>query len=205
MAKRKLMTTPKGKAFYPHVNEPDKKFDALGKYTCDILVDADEMGDFQARCADMYEEEYAKVCAELKEKGKKKMPKKADLPIEPSEEDEATFLLKCRRPAKVISKRDGKEYTFDVKLFDAKGQPTTASLGSGSVVKCSVEPYFWTSSALGFGMSLRLQAVQVLELVEYQGGNNAGSFGFAEEDGSFTSEGEDFNESFQDDDSNGDF
>jgi hypothetical protein len=51
-----------------------------------------------------------------------------------------------------------------------------------------------------------LQAVQILELVEFRGSEKAESFGFAEEDGSFTSNEEDYSGAFEDDGSgNGDF
>jgi hypothetical protein len=55
---------------------------------------------------------------------------------------------------------------------------------------------------MGFGMTLTLKAVQVLELVEFGGGGNASSFGFEDEDG-FVSGGESLAETF--DDVGGDF
>lgn len=199
----KLITTPKGKAIYPHVNEADTKFDANGKYTCDILVPAEDAEPLLEELERQCEAEYEKTCEALRNSGKKKMPRRAPMPIE--EDEEGMYIVKCRRPAKVISKKNGKTYEFSIKLFDAKGQPTKAQVGSGSVVRTSVEPYFWTSPSLGFGMSLRLQAVQILELVEPSGGGNADSFGFAEEDGSFVSEGESFDDTLQDSETNGDF
>ena len=61
----------------------------------------------------------------------------------------------------------------------------------------SVELATWYVPALGFGYSLRLRAVQVIELVEYSGGggaDNAESFGFGEVKGGFVGETEEDNE-----------
>lgn len=201
----KTLTTPKGKALYPKINEADTKFDANGKFSCDIIVDADAGAEFKALCEELLEEYYSKVCADAKKQGKKKPKLGVSSPVEVHDEDDGTYIIKCRRPAKVVSKKTGKTYEFSIKQFDAKGAPCKVDVGSGSVVKCAVEPNFYDSPALGVGMSLRLQAVQVLELVEFRGSEKAESFGFAEEDGSFTSDSEDLRDAFTEDESNGDF
>ena len=54
----------------------------------------------------------------------------------------------------------------------------------------SVDLATWYVHALGFGYTLRLRAVQVVELVEYSGasGDNAESFGFDQVKGGFVAE-----------------
>lgn len=70
-----------------------------------------------------------------------------------------------------------------VPVFDANGKPIDVNIGNGSVVKIafSVIPYW--KSVKSNGISLFLDAVQVLDLKEYSGGGNADAFGFAKEEG----------------------
>jgi hypothetical protein len=105
----KILTTPVGKAYYPKVVEADTKFKPEGVYSCDILVEADDLGDFRERCEAAFEKGYAEECAQAKKNGKKKPKKAVSFPIDETE-DEGVFLVKCRRPAKVTSKRTGKVY-----------------------------------------------------------------------------------------------
>ena len=47
----------------------------------------------------------------------------------------------------------------------------------------SIEPYTWNVASMGFGYTLRLKAVQVIDLVEY-----GGTVSFDAEEGGFVSE-----------------
>jgi hypothetical protein len=88
---------------------------------------------------------------------------------------------------------------FRVAVFDAKGNKIedVPAIGSGSKLKMGVEVFPYYTDLNGFGYSLRLKAVQVLELVEYNNGS-AASFGFSEETG--FSGGESLTEAFETDD-----
>jgi hypothetical protein len=70
-------------------------------------------------------------------------------------------------------------------LFDAQAQPIQGDVNpwTGTEAKISAEvfPYFMESTKT-FGLSLRCQAVQILQLVT-GGGAGASDFGFGEEDG----------------------
>ena len=69
-------------------------------------------------------------------------------------------------------------------MFVSSGKTiATPNIGSGSVLRLSVEPYTWTVPSMGFGYTLRLKGVQVLELVEY-----GGDVSFEAEDGGFVGE-----------------
>ena len=70
-----------------------------------------------------------------------------------------------------------------VPLFDARGKRIEDIVFSGSKIKVSfsVRPYLVESSK-SIGVSLDLNAVQVIELAE-GGAAEAGDYGFAEEDG----------------------
>ena len=85
--------------------------------------------------------------------------------------------------------KTGETWKNTVKLFDAKGKPTKVKVGGGSRIRVSAEinPYY--TPTIGAGVSLRLKAVQIEELMQ---GGDATSYGFDEiEDGFDASEHED--------------
>jgi len=82
--------------------------------------------------------------------------------------------------------RDGKPWTAAPAIFDAKGQPvrdrdSLKGMWSGTTGRVSFEAQPFFQAAIGAGITLRLKAVQIIDLVE--GGGSAESYGFGEEDG----------------------
>ena len=75
---------------------------------------------------------------------------------------------------------DGK-YTFKVAVYDSKAklipEEQVPSIGWGTIANLSVTTYCWTYQS-SKGIKLNLEALQILDLVEYNGGN---PFGEAEE------------------------
>jgi hypothetical protein len=91
---------------------------------------------------------------------------------------EFKFKLKAK-----VRKRDGTTYEQQPAVVDSKRVPLTKEtlIGNGSKVKIAFEPVSYVMpSTKKAGVSLRLKAVQVIDLVEY--GNSATSV-FDEEDG----------------------
>ena len=83
---------------------------------------------------------------------------------------------------------------FKIALFDANVKPITnePKIGSGTKLKMSVTPYTWFVPSQGFGYTLRLKAVQILELKEYE------TTGFTATEG-YTASGETFGEVLEED------
>ena len=197
--KRDSRTTAAGIAVYPRVSgEPDTQFDAEGTFSTKIRFEAtNEKG--AAYAAELKAEidtrmkqtlaaakkEYPAKVAEAKAK-KAKPPKAPELASTPYFEDEETgditFTFKMR--ASGVSKKTNKPWTAKPRLFDAKGTPivTDIKLGGGSEIKVNFEPSDFYKPLVGAGVSLRLNAVQVIKLVEWAGGD-AKSYGFTEEEG----------------------
>jgi hypothetical protein len=169
------INTPKGKAVYPHVNEPNTRFNPMGEYSCSISVSEEDGEAFNKQVTEIYEAAYQRECL----LHNKKLKKASSFPV--SKDDEGDWVVKAKQPAKVETKA-GKIFEFSIKLFDAQGSLCNAQVGSGSTVKCAVEPRTWFVGSLGFGITLSLKAVQVIDLVE-QGGSSATSFGFGAEEG----------------------
>lgn len=177
------LTTPVAKLKYPKLIEPETKFNPEGVYRATAIIDAAEATEL----ADALDDLLARHKASLKQQDpSKKDWKLADLPYGFEEVDgKPSFLIKAKMKAKGID-RDGRTWTSTPVLFDAKGQPvrdrdSLKGMWSGTIAKVNFEACPFYQAALGAGITLRLKAVQIIDLVE--GGGSAESFGFGEEDG----------------------
>lgn len=196
MAKEKnqRLTTPRGRAVYPYLNKPDTKFDADGVYHTKLAVPAKAAEELVAAidaAAKKALEDAKEEVANLKAKGKKVKDAKEceDLPYSYDEEkDEFVFSFKMKSQVKG---KDGAEgWTQKPAIFDAKGKPVdkTVRVGGGSTLRVSFEIVTFFQQKIGAGVSLRLRAVQVIELKEY-GTGDASTHGFGEEeDGTFAAD-----------------
>jgi hypothetical protein len=84
--------------------------------------------------------------------------------------DKKKLIVNFKQKATGKSK-DGKEYTFTVKLFDTKGIEVTEELqaGEGTVCRISYKPYMWSVPVQGgASITLQLQRVQIIKLVKYE-------------------------------------
>lgn len=179
------LTTPIGKAFYPKL-QPDYKWDEDGKYSCKIHIeDEGVFNEFAANVDKLVEKAYKE---ELVKQGKKKLKQFNTPPIRIT--DDGDNEIYAKQAAKKQTSKG--EITFSIGIYDSQGNklPADTNVGSGSLVRMSVDLATWYVHALGFGYTLRLRAVQVVELVEYSGpsGDKAESFGFDIVKGGFVAE-----------------
>lgn len=189
--KQKAIRTPAGVAKFANISKPKLNFKKTGEeYSVDLVFEpTPEIEAFQAQLVALAEAskdeaiKNAKSAVEKKKIGQYRLY----LPIE-DELDKETgeptgkLLLKAKNSASFV--KDGVEQKRSLPVFDAKGKPAPGlNIGRGSTLKVSVVPNGFTNPAADkYGVSLWLKAVQVINLVEY-GGGNAESFGFGEEDG----------------------
>lgn len=180
------MVSPAGIAVWPHLNSPDTKFDngGAGEYKVSVKLTeaaAQPVIDKLQKILDQYHAE------EISQNPKVKQftPR---LPIEEEVDDQGNltgnWLLKVKQKAQITT--DNGIVDMKVALFDAKRRPTNAEIGGGSTLKVAttIVPYTMPSNK-SVGISLRLNAVQVINLVE--GGKDGDGSMFDEEDG-FTDE-----------------
>tara|TARA_R110001606_G_scaffold397262_1_gene573160 strand:- start:862 stop:1470 length:609 start_codon:yes stop_codon:yes gene_type:complete len=173
------IVTPAGRAIYPWLINPDTKFNALGEYKVSLSLNTSEA------------EPLIKKIDEAMEKAKTLAPegkkvKVSDPPyfneVDGDEQETGNVLFKFKSKAQIQTK-DGKTIKITPKLFDSKGTllKDVTEIWGGSKIKISADiaPYF--VGAVGAGVSLRLKAVQIIELVT--GGNNADSYGFESTEG----------------------
>lgn len=177
--KKPRFTTPKGVAQYPYLNKPDTKFNPDGEYKCKLEIS--DPADVATLVAFLDEQIEKSVELAKKENPGKKI-KTGDAPYEVNEETgKGTFNFKLK--AKVKTKT-GEIFEQRPAIFDAKGTALkNVNIGGGSQVKVAYEVVPFYTSLVGASISLRMKAVQVLDLVEFSGGASADSYGFGEEEG----------------------
>ena len=180
----KLTKVLRGKALWAKLFEPDTKFDANGIYSISLTLPE---ADAAAMCEELDNMCSAKFDEEVKNKPALKNQLSIQDPYTPvydretgdaTGEVEFKFKLKAK-----VNTRDGRTFEQKVAVVDAKRTPMTdeIAVGNGSDVKVAFEPMpYMVSGTKKVGVSLRLKAVQVIELVEY--GSPAASV-FDEEDG----------------------
>ena len=166
-----VFTTPKGIAAYPWLSKPDTKFSETGDYKVNLVLTKEKALPILKQINDVF---LANLEEETK-KAKGKEVKKANPPFaeELDEEGKATGNIIIRFKSKA---------EYKPSLFDSKANAIEdVNVWSGSEIKVngSIAPYY--TSLIGAGVSLRLRAVQIINLVE--GGRSASGYGFEEQEG----------------------
>ncbi len=177
--KRKPVTTPKGRAEYPRLDKPDTKFVTEGVYKIDLCIPAADAAGLKNNIDEVHAEAIALANAELKEKGKKGPAKENGLPYE--ERADGTIVFKFKTNASGKDPKTGETFEIRPALFDRAGTPLPAGtrVGGGSLCRVSFIPLPYVKP-LGSGVTLRLSAVQVIEMQHHSA--PAASFGFSSED-----------------------
>lgn len=168
-------TTPAGSAGYLYLSVPDTKFKEDGEFRAQITLDAKHAAKIEA----LVEAELEKSVAKAKSENAGKRIKQADSPVRTNDDGSITLNTKC--PAFVTSKKTQERFSLRPTVFDGAGNRLNndeLKAGQGSTIRVSIEirPYF--TALVGAGVSLRVRAVQILELVEFGGGGSASNHGF---------------------------
>jgi hypothetical protein len=175
-AKKQKLVTPIGEAMWAHVHQPKPPFvDERGqtkgepKYQLDVVFDPKEPA--WAQFANSIREQLKALPQQPDKRTGEAMPKQSPIKRELDNEDKPTGRL-------VATFKTGT--TFKPGVFDRYGQPIpeTTLVGNGSKVKVSYTPN--TYEGFGGGINFYLNAVQVMELVEYQK-QSASAYGFETE------------------------
>jgi hypothetical protein len=177
------IVSSEGISKYAWLTQPDTKFDKDGHYKVNLVVSAETAQPLIKQIDD----EMKKSLELAKEKNKGKAIKQANLPYENEVvegKETGNIEFKFKRKAQIIAS-DGKVIPFKVAIFDSAGKPLIdTNVWSGSKMKVSAELMPWYTAMAGAGVSLRLRAVQITELVE-GGAGSAEGYGFDKVDGGF--------------------
>lgn len=186
--------SPKGAAVWPKLNAPDTEYKAEGEYHTKLAFDPSKdakvqafLDELQARF-DSYVDEVKEEVGPAKAK-KLKLNEPFTQELDAEGEETGRVLVKFKMKAQYKAK-DGTIKTNKPRFFDAKGNPlgSPPNIGSDSVLKISYSIAGYNTPQ-GTGISLYLNAVQIVELKEWNGtGGNAKSFGFTEEEDGYVGE-----------------
>ena len=180
------LTTPKATLKYPKLIEPETKFSPEGHYKVTAIIPAEEA----EAMADQLDALFEAHKASLKAQAPSQKFKAVDPSFGYEEIDgKPCFTVSVKMKAKGMD-RDGRAWTASPALFDASGAPvkhreSLRSMWSGTTGRVSFEACPFFQPAIGAGITLRLKAVQIIDLVE--SGGSADSYGFQEEAGGWAS------------------
>ena len=184
------LTSPAGTAAYAWLTKPDTKFNADGDYKTNLIVPEADAASFIGKLEELRDEYQGDVLENTDDKAKVSKLKKYNVADvyeeEMDEEGEPTGNVIFKFKQRAVIRPKGKDpFEKTVALFDAKGKKLSGvNPGGGSRIKVSFEPVgYCMDSTKTFGLSLRLNAVQVIELVAFGGEQNAEGYGFGEEEG----------------------
>ena len=205
------ITTPAGLANYPYINKPDTKFKTEGEFKCGLILDASEplVVEMLSIIDGEVEKAFAYAVAEMTAKGGKHKAKakalKAYCPYEPEydEEGEETgnIILKTKRAAQAKNKK-GETFFPKVSVFDTSPKllKSPPRIIGGTKLKLNLTSTCFSNAATDMaGISLRLEACQIIALSEYAGQGASNPFGeeadgFVADDGGFTEPTEGYTE-----------
>ena len=181
--KNERITTPVGVAQWPRLNEPDTKFNKDGVYSVGLRLSAEDAQPIVEMLTNALAAHVDKLEKEKKKVSGGRLPSTdvVDQDSNPTGEVEFRFKLNA------IGMSGGDRWEQRPALFDSNGKPITETIGGGSKIKIGAEVIPYHTSIAGAGISLRLKAVQVIELVEYTKGDSFDSWSFSKEKGFETS------------------
>ena len=204
MAKSKLtkFVSPAGLAVWPHLNEPDYQYNPNGTFHVKLRADTDlpKVAALVAALDEAHDASVAAFFEELKAMPKyktaaaaKKVLKDGDKPYtyvtdddgEDTNEVEFNFKMSYKVPKK---DKEGDFWEFNPVYIDSAGKVIKGDVpaiwgGSELKVRYVIQP--WSSVKLGASVRLRMDAVQIINLVTAGEGN---AEGFGEEDGSYVAD-----------------
>ena len=169
--------------FADHVKESCQR---MGKKICKTDLEFIENTDFHEAVA-----EYVEDFSSKKGKSPNRLPLEEDnVPWgwETDKEGELTgkVMFRAKLKARVVPKNGKEPFDQRPKVFNASNVllSEVPSIGTGTIGILAGQVALWATSKIG--MTLWLEAVKVLELVEGQGGQTADGYGFGDETGSYT-------------------
>lgn len=181
--------TPARPFVFPYLSAPSTKFKAEGEFQVSIDLFGTEASDFKKLIDETFESEYQFECAE---KPKQEIRKYAGRPYGPATDRDKVEIpgairFRFARKASGIygpkNKKAGQRWEAKVPILSADlSTPVTAPIWGGTVGSIAYTIVPWFTNALGFGVRLQIDAVQIIDLVT-QGERAPAEYGFTAVDG----------------------
>tara|TARA_Y100001938_G_scaffold140835_1_gene209615 strand:+ start:150 stop:749 length:600 start_codon:yes stop_codon:yes gene_type:complete len=175
------IVTPRGKLVYPHLNKADTKFDKDGVWRANLRIPKEEA----KQLVDDIDNQIQSNATEETNKRNKKV-KVANPPY--TDDGEGNYVFNFKLKASGI-RPNGERWSQKPILYDSKGNLFNNKdiIWGGTEAKVAFQPSSYYVPSIGAGVSLRLKAVQILNLVSSN--QDASSYGFKQEEG-FVAEAE---------------
>lgn len=165
--------SPRGVGRFVMIDKPSTKYKEDGEYIVKLALPA------SSKSAKSF---MKKIDGWLDDCWEKYESKRKQNPPYVEDGDEILFIFKQNGVFK--SKKDNSSRSVTISVVDSKLNPIQVNVGSGSELKVSFRPSAYKSPS-GDGVKLYMDAVQVLNLVEYV---PQSELGFSEEEGFEASE-----------------
>lgn len=179
MTKKTIYTTAQGTAQYPHLRVPESYEGQEIGYTIKLLMSQENTAKFKL----FLEKELAKAAESPEFKGKSFAG--ANMGLSTDKDGNEVFKFKTKA---TFQNRNGETFKKTLSIFDAFGKPVPEEInvGHGSIVKVAFSTKAYWKNRNMKGLTLYLEAVQVIELKEGFGGASADEFGFGAVEGGFS-------------------
>ena len=176
MANNQMQLKIRGKAYWAHVQSPETYEGKQLGYSIMVKIDDDKLETLKNKLENLFNE--AEPTMAKKPNRKKPM----NLPIK--EDGKVGECIKAKTLHYYKNRETGEITPKTLPVFKKNGEPLEQGvlIGNGSEVVINVTPSPYVVNPSTYGIQLRLNAVQVLDLVEFGGGRSASVFGFDTED-----------------------
>lgn len=185
--KAKNYVTPDGVAKYAHLNQPQTNFKAQGVYGVHLILDPNDTT--VAAWLEGLEAAETKAFADAQKENPKAVNKTVLVKADTSEDSDGNHIPTGKVVVKFShdasgTRKDKTEWTWKPDLFDALGTPLPKGIVvyGGSKIAVSYQMKNVLMPTGDFYLSLKLQGVQVLSLVDSYT-REAGSLGFTKREG----------------------
>lgn len=186
---RNIVFTPVGICQpYAWIAKPDEKYPPA-RYKGNIALDKNNpvTKEIIAKIDELYEnarELLVEKFTEKPPKGKRGQPAPTaqeaadeamnDLPYWDSEDDDDFVILQTSSKADRTNKKTGETKRITIRVVDSKGKPikNPPIINGGSKVKFKISIRGYADTGIGGGVTIDLESVMIVELVEFTGGSN---------------------------------
>lgn len=186
---RNIVFTPIGICQpYAWIAKPDEKYPPA-RYKGNIALDKNDpvTQEIIAKIDELYanaRELLVEKFTEKPPKGKRGQPAPTpeeaadeamnDLPYWDSDDDDNTVILQTSSKADRKNSKTGETKRITIRVVDSKGKPikNPPIINGGSKVKFKVAIRGYADTGIGGGVTLDLESVMIVELVEFTGGSN---------------------------------
>lgn len=174
----------KGKAYWCHLADTEKfQGQDTNKYSITLLPSIEDLNNILSEAETVFEEFKEQTLKGKKFNGE---PNFGSL----REDDNGNQTIKFNTSAHLRTK-GGKEFDKVVPVFDGMNKQVSkkikSSIGNDSVVAVAYSFWPYWNTSRNFGVSFRLEAVQLLKYIPYGNGADAESFGFGKNEDAFDS------------------